>query len=389
MITREKIMLNRQVQLARDLAKALVRKKGRNARFMRLFVYLPTVLLFVYLTCFFSSMYISESHFALRSNDGGMDMPSGPSLLFQAVSSTFLDSYVVQEYILSMDMLEEIEKRIDIRAHYADRSRDIYSRLWKTPSREEMLEYWRWVTSVTFEQDKGIITVQVKAYTPETAKAINDVILECSEALVNRMNDRAHQDTLRLTKEETIIAEQRLIRARAALQIFRDDKSVLDPKATAASLGEVLTRLEGEAAATQAELTATLQTMHKNSPRVQVIETKLRALQEQISREKARLAGISGSNGSLSSLVGDYANLLAEEKFAEEMHIKAMASYETARIKAIAQSRYIVPFQRPTLPQESLYPRPFLFTAFGFVAFLLILGICSLIVAAIRDHMGV
>ena len=48
----------------------------------------------------------------------------------------------------------------------------------------------------------------------------------------------------------------------------------------------------------------------------------------------------------------------------------------------------MVAFQIPVLPDESLYPRPFLFTAYVFVGALALVGLCSLIIAAVREHAG-
>jgi capsular polysaccharide transport system permease protein len=278
---------------------------------------------------------------------------------------------------------------IDLRAHYSDRSKDIYSRLWARPTKEELLTYWQWIVSPTFDPDKGIISVEVKAYTPEMAKRINDAILACSEELINQMNDRAHQDAIRLTRAEVVMAQQRLEKAQAALQRFRDDKSVLDPKSTAAGLEGVVAKLEAEAAGVEAELSAALRMLREDSPRVITIRTRLQALRDQLTAEKSRLAGLTAEGSALSSLVGDYTHLTTEVEFAQQQLIKSMAALEGARLKAIAQSRYLVPFQPPTLPEESLYPRPFLFTFFSFLALLIALGIVSLIIAAIKDHMGV
>lgn len=373
---------------ARGMVRKFLRPKGTGARLMLAFVYIPTLLLAVYLFVFFSSMYVSNAYFSLRSGDS-TDAPLLGGMLFPTSSSLVLDGYIVQAYITSEDMMEKVFNRMDLRKHYADKSKDVYSRLTANPTREELLNYWQWLVTASFDPDKNIIAVAVKAYTPEMAKAVNDAILAASEELVNQMNNRAHQDALHLTRQEVSLAEQRLLRARLAMQEFRDTKKLLDPTVTAKSLEELIARLETEVAGTQAELTAALETMHKSSPRVVNLETRLRALREQLAGEKNRLAGLDAQGGALSSLVGDYARLSTEEQFAQEQLVKAMGALEAARLKTIAQSRYIVPFQPPTLPQESLYPRPLLFTAVGFVALLILLGMCSLIVAAVKDHMGV
>ena len=361
---------------------------SRQQRALIVLVLLPTLLAGIYLTFIHSPMYISETRFALRSSDSA-DLPSITGMIFQTSSSTTMDAYVVQDYIASPDMLEIVKETTPFLEHYASTERDPFSRLKANHSREELLKYWHNIVMVKFNQDQGIITVSVKAYSPETSREINRVIVDASENLVNRMNYRSHQDSLRLTQEEVNSAEKRLLNAQAALQQFRDDRSILDPLTTAQGLETVIAQLESEAASTQAELTALLGIMNPDSTRVVSIRNKLNALHEQLGKERARLAGLDSKQGTLSSLVGDYAQLTTEEHFAQEQYIKAMSAYEVARLKAISQSRYIVPFQQPTLPQESIYPRPFLYTLFIGAALLVLLGILSLLIAAIKDHMGV
>ena len=263
--------------------------KYRKSILLAIFVIIPTVLLAIYLTFIFSPMYISTSYFALRSNDNS-ELSAVQSFLSSTSTGTVMDAHIIHNHISSSDMLEKVASVIDIHAHYADRSKDVYSRLKLHPTKEEMLEYWQWLVSVTYELDKGIISVEVKAYTPEMAKAVNDATLYYSEELVNQMNARAHQDAIKLAKDEVDMAEQRVFRAQAALRSFRDDKSILDPASTARGLEGVIATLESEAASVQAELNASLQVMHKSSPRVVTLRNRLNALQRQITQEKTRLA---------------------------------------------------------------------------------------------------
>ncbi|MDR1660040.1 MAG: capsule biosynthesis protein [Desulfovibrio sp.] len=383
------IVRDPNVRSARRKFRRLFRKGDRLQALLIIFVYIPTGLLAVYLFVFFSDMYVSESRFALRYSDGAS--LSGGSLggsLLASPLAIYADTFIIQEYITSVDMMEKVESAVQWRRHYSDKTKDVYSRLKAAPTREELLAYWQWLVTVTFDMDKGIVVLQVKAYTPETAKAVNGAVLRLSEDLVNQMNDRAHQDAIRLAREEVNLAERRLARAQAAIQRFRDDKSVLDPQAVAAGLEGVVAKLEAEAAATEAELAAALRVMRENTPSVVNIKTRLQALRGQLVAERSRLAGLAARGASLSSLVGDYAQLSTEEEFARKQLVEAMASLEKARVLAVAQSRYIVPFQSPTLAEESEYPRPVLFTVCGFFGLLIGLGICSLVIAAVRDHMG-
>jgi capsular polysaccharide transport system permease protein len=358
--------------------------KHSSSFWLRFFcVYLPTILTGFYLLFLHSSMYISESSFSIRSNNS-MDIPVMPGM-----SVTTPDAYIIQNYITSPNMLEKIDKELNLREHYGDRSRDVFSRLKKNFTREEFFEYWKWIVNVVFSQDKGIITVEVKAYSPEMAEAISKSILAQSEKLVNEMNERSQQDSIRMAKEEIASAQARLLKAQDDLRKFRDANSMLDPSTISTVLESVMAKLEGEAALAQAELNAALQSMSPDNPQAKLLAIHLQAIRDQLEQEKLRLAGAGVGADTLSALVGDYARLSTEEKFAQDQLVYAMTAYEGARLKAVTQTRYLVPFQPPTLPQESLYPRPLLYTAITFLGFFLALGLCSLIVAAIKDHMGV
>jgi capsular polysaccharide transport system permease protein len=376
------------IKLSIETAMLFCQSQMHAGRLLMLVVYMPTSAIALYFFIFASDMYISESSFAVISGDSSY-MPNQLGLLAQiSGGGTVMDAFLVQEHITSLDMVERIEQRLDIRQHYADASRDVFSRLRRSPTREQILDYWRWMVSAAFDLDRGIIFVEVKAYTPEMARAVNGAILQCSEELVNEMNSRAHQDAIRLSKAEVSLAEKRLEQAQLALQQFRDDKSVVDPKLTVENLEGVIARLEGEAALTEAELGAALSLMREDSLRVLNIKTRLQALHEQLRTERARLSGLA-RDGTISALLGSYAQLTTEEEFARQQLLTAMTSLEQARIRAFTQTRYIVPLQPPTQPEESLYPRPVLYTVVAFLGLLVLLGMCSLLIAAVKDHMGV
>ena len=94
------------------------------------------------------------------------------------------------------------------------------------------------------------------------------------------------------------------------------------------------------------------------------------------------------SDGNLNALVAGYEDLTIEADFAQRQLVSAMSSLEQARIQQAAQSRYVVAYQQPTLPDEALYPRPILFTVYIFLGTVIVFGLASLIWASIREHAG-
>ena len=348
----------------------------------------PTFLSLIYFGLWASPMYIAEARFAVRGADNGIIDTGGlASMLLPAGSAIGTDVNIVTEYIQSPDIMEAVDKELHIFEHFASHDYDIISRLEGDATRDERLSYWQWAVKPSLDPETGIVALSVKAYEPEVAKKLAEAVLAKSEALVNAMSRRAQDDAITLAMREVKTAEGRVSKAQEAMRSFRDRSGMLDPTSTAGGLQGIVSELESEVVKTKAQIAEASTYMSKDAPALVGLKARLAAVEKQLAAEKLRLAGESKS-GSMTSIAGEYEDLQIESEFARQQLVSAMTSLEAARVKAEAQSRYVVAFQVPVLPDESLYPRPFLFTLFVFVGALVIVGICSLIIAAVREHAG-
>ena len=369
-------------------ARACWGRLPRKGKIFACVVLLPTVAVFLYYLLWASPMYVSQTRFAIRSADssgGGLDIASA---LLRSSSSTGADAHIVVEYIQSLDIIHDIDKELGVDLQFSDKGHDVFSRLTNNPTQDEQLRYWKWAVIPALDQDTGIITLETKAYSPEMAQKIAAAVLARSEALVNTMNLRAREDAVSLAHSEVQRAEARVRKAQEAMRNFRDAHTLLDPRVTAAGLQGVVTELEGEAVKLRAQLAEAQSFMRSSAPATKALQTRLKAVESQLDQEKQRLAGLRSQEGNLNAVVGEYEDLTIEAEFAQKQLVTAMSALESARVHEVAKSRYVVAFQQPTLPDESLYPRPFLFTAYVFVGALLLLGLGSLITASIREHAG-
>ena len=360
----------------------------RKGKIFACVVLLPTVAVFLYYLLWASPMYVSQTRFAIRSADSSGGWLDIASALLRSSSSTGADAHIVVEYIQSLDIIHDIDKELGVDLHFSDKGHDVFSRLTNNPTQDEQLRYWKWAVIPALDQDTGIITLETKAYSPEMAQKIAAAVLARSEALVNTMNLRAREDAVSLAQSEVQRAEERVRKAQEAMRNFRDAHTLLDPRATAAGLQGVVTELEGEAVKLRAQLAEAQSFMRSSAPAAKALQTRLKAVESQLDQEKQRLAGLRLQEGNLNAVVGEYEDLTIEAEFAQKQLVTAMSALESARVHEVAKSRYVVAFQQPTLPDESLYPRPFLFTAYVFVGALLLLGLGSLITASIREHAG-
>lgn len=352
------------------------------------FVALPTLLTFGYFGLWASPMYISETQFAVKDvveQGVGLDIASQ---IFKTSSSSIQNARIVETYLKSPDLFETLNKDLKLVDHYSAKSRDIISRLSSDPSAWDKEVFWAKVSQPKIDVDSGVVTFTVRAYDPQMAQDITKATLKASEALVNEMNERSRKDAIKLASNEVKIAQERVSQAQKALEVFRDEHRELDPKATASGLQSLVFELEGERAKVKAQLAESRSYMQSNAPTVRGLENRLAALETQLKAEKARIAGATQEANTLNAWVSQFESLTIESEFAQKQLVSAMTALEQARAMALTKTQYIVPIQQPTLPDESRYPRTWIYTLCAFFGFFFLYGMVRLIVASIREHAG-
>ena len=347
---------------------------------------IPMLIVLIYYGLWATDMYISETSFSLRSSEGGGSTEL-LAIFGQATGSTGADAYVVQKYIESPELLQKLEEELKLKEHYQNPTADFLSRLDSEPSREQFLDYFTKRISVNYDMASGILTLKVSAFTPEFAQQLCHAILDRSEKLVNQMRERSVEDALSLSRIEVSRAEERLAAARIKMRQFRDKHNLLDPVVEAGSVQGLVAEFEGAAAKVRAELAEARTYMQEDSTKIVALKARIDAIEQQIAAEKKRLTG--NEQGAMNSLAAEYEQLKIEHEFAQKQLLSAMTSMEAARIRAESQSRYLVDFVQPTLPEESLAPRRGYSILIGFVLIVLVYALGSLVVAAVREHAGV
>lgn len=352
------------------------------------FVALPTILTFSYFALIASPMYVSETQFAVKDvveQGAGIDIASQ---IFKTSSSSVQNARIVEAYLRSPDLFNALDRELKVVDYYSSGSHDLISRLAKNPTAWDKEAFWTKVSQPKLDVDSGIVTFTVRAYDPQMAQNIAQATLKASEALVNEMNERSRNDSIKLASSEVKLAQQRVTKAQKALEVFRDEHRELDPKATASGLQTLVFELEGERSKVKAQLEEARSYMQANAPMVRSLEKRLAAVEAQLKAEKARIAGTQETSLALNAWVSQYENLMIESEFAQKQLVSAMTALEQARAMALAKTQYIVPIQPPTLPDESRYPRTWVFTLCAFFGFFFLYGMVRLIIASIREHAG-
>ncbi|EGQ7649199.1 MULTISPECIES: capsule biosynthesis protein [Vibrio] len=364
--------------------------KNRNnkQRSFILFVLLPTFISLVYYTFIASGQYVVEARFSVKGNEmQQIDLLSGiAGIPSQGGSST--DSYIVQDYIHSLDMVREVNKRVSLQQVFNHPDADWMSSLGKQPTQVEMLAYWNKFVTASYDPTTTIITLKVRAFSPQDAKNLSTAVLYQSEILVNNLSEQARKDDLLFAEEEVKRAEKRVANVRALMNEFRTQAQDLDPKQTASSKMMLIGELEAQLAKTQAELSALTSYMDPKAPSVINLTRKVNALTQQIQNEKNSIAGDTDTQPALSGVFADYEPLVVERTFAEKAYTSSLASLEAARVETSRKHRYLATFVEPTLPDEASEPQRLRSIITVFLASLISWAIGLLGLGIIREHIG-
>jgi capsular polysaccharide transport system permease protein len=387
----------RRAEVVRDPAAVggRTRAPGRLAVFLRslnlwfwAIVGLPTLLAGVYFFAIASDLYLSEVKFLVR---GPAKTPgSAISAMFSsaAAASTTEDTYAVHEYLLSRDAVRRLERENNLRTLLGRPEADPISRFpgimyWRHDFEALYASYSRFVT-VEIDSTSGVSTLRVKAYRPEDAQRIAQVLLTFSEQLVNTLNERARHDKLAAFQDEVISIERRLAEIQTQLTNYRVKEKMLDPKSASSGPIELLAQMSAQLANAKAQLAQVMKNS-PNSPQIPLFQTRIAALEKLIIEERAK---VTGDSNSVATALSEYERLDVQRELAEKQLASAFSSLEAARLEAERQQLYLETIAQPNLADYPLYPKRIASFATIVAACLVAYGITWLLVAGVREHVA-
>jgi capsular polysaccharide transport system permease protein len=288
----------------------------------------------------------------------------------------------ILQYLRSRNALNDLQTKLDVRKLYADRGADIFSRFPKPfggATFEDLFRYYNKRVNAEIDSESSMAVLQVQAFTPEDAHAINAQLLDLSEALVNRLNQRAENRAISEAERRLLQAEERVRNARVSLSAFRNQSNIIDPERQAQGVLEISNRLVTEQAALQAQLDLMLQVAPQN-PAIPALRERIVAIGTAIEKQNSRAVG---SPRAISSKLATFEKLQVEQEFATQMLTAANTSLEQARTESQKQQFYLERVVEPNRPDDPAMPNGLrqVLTVLGaslclyFIGWMLVVGI--------------
>lgn len=310
-----------------------------------------------------------------------------PDLDFSSIltgSSGDKDLLLLREYLLSVDMLKQVQEKLDFRQHYSENG-DIFSRLRNADTPIEKLhDYYKRRVSVEMDEYAGVLNINVEAYSSDFAQAMVKELLKAGEEHMNDMGQRLAQEQVAFLEKQLKRLENRLDDARAKLLEFQNKEGLISPTSTVESLNKVVATLEGELARLRAQRDALSSYQSVTSSDMQRVQAQIDSMHEQIEKQRDRLAKATGE--SLNRISSQYETLDLKAQFAQETYSSALNALESTRLEAARKLKQVSVLQSPLQPEYATRPeRLYNSTIFAIVVLFLAL-IANMLVLIIRDH---
>jgi capsular polysaccharide transport system permease protein len=353
----------------------------------------PDLLASVYFGLVASDQYVSEAKFTVSSgaipkmDNLGSVTGVPPILIVQ-------DTQVVTSYIQSRAMVEELEHAVGLRDAYGSNSIDGWARVRKDKPIEKFTDYWDKMCDATIAFPSGIVTLTVRAFSPDDAKRIADAVVKQSENLINDLNERMRNDTVLASERDMQRAAEDLGGARMQMEIERNTEGVIDVGETSTALTNLISGLQTDLLKAQQEYQSELHYVTADAPQMTVLSSHISAMQSQLEQLKAQLTSQTEQNVSttadkaLSGKMNKFAELDLNERIAEKRYALSVAAVEAARMMSERKMLYLHEIVAPALPEDAEYPKRWLDVGMTFLASLIAWAITVGAMNFIRNHMA-
>lgn len=348
-------------------------------------VVVPTLLATLYFGFLASDVYVSESRYVVRSPEKPQKGGLGFLLGSAGFASASEEVQAAQGFIDSRDALRAINKDDFAKNAWGSGDISIFDRfnpLGWSGSFEDLYRYYGGKVDAEYDAETGITTLTARAFRPEDAQAINARLLEQSEQLVNKLNNRGNTDLVRYAEREVEEAKAQASAAALELASYRNRRGVIDPERQATVQLQMISKLQDELIGARMQLLQLTRVAAQN-PQIPVLKVRIGGLEEAIQQQ---LGAIAGGDQSLSQAAAEYQRLQVQREFADQQLGLSLAALQDARNEARRQVAYVERVAQPSLPDAALEPRRVRGILATLIVGLVAWGIMSMLLAGVREH---
>lgn len=375
------------MQFVKDSGAYVKAQKGIDYTWAKLgsfaLVLFASVLIVFYYAIWASPRYVSEAQFVVKQA-GSNDLQLAGLAALGSVSPSMRDALVLQKYIKSSAMAKALDEAVSLKAHYERDDWDFLSKLAHDSTTEDYVKFYQYHVSVLHDEMSDILYVEVQTFDPEYSLQVANALLSISEDFINNIGSKMAQEQMTYAQKEVERSYNVLRKQQSSLVDFQDKFKLYSPEQQGGALVGAINELESEIIRQQTELKSLLAFMREDAPEVKAKNIRIKALEQQLSEEKARLTD--GDQQSLNKINVNFQEIKLNTELASDLYKSSLAGLEQVRAEAYRKLKHLLVVEAPSLAEEDKYPKRLYSIFTWFVSLVLIYLIGRLIWAIVKEH---
>jgi len=373
------------MQIQRDIARRR-RKRGMFlAARLAAFVLLPTIIAGYYFYAVATPMYATKSEFVIQQAE-----PSGGGSLGGLFSGTGFatsqDSISVQAYLQSLGAMIRLDEDVGFKSHFSQDDIDVLQRIEADSSNADAYKLYKEHVRIGYDPTEGLLRLEVIAADPETSAKFSEKLIGYAEEQIDNLTARLRSDQMSGAEQSRLDANNKMIAAQQRIVELQERLGVFNPESEVQAIFGQISQLEGELLTERLTLQSFLGNRRPNEAKVSASNNKIAELEKLIAEKRAQLTESSEKSGSLARVSGELLVAQQDLETRQALLAQAESQFESARLEANRQVRYLSVGVNPVPPDEPTYPRAFENTVLAFLIFSGIYLMLSLTASILREQ---
>lgn len=325
-------------------------------KFFSLLYFIGILAAIAYTWFFTQDRYVTEATFKISRNEStsGAETGIAQMALPGLTDSGSMDSQVAIGYILSSDLLLELEKKYDLIDHYSAPKKDIVFRMEKDDPLEKRLEYYRKRITAHYDLTTGLTLVTVDTFDPELSHKIADTVLEKAEEFVNKINQDVADQQLTFVRGEVERTSARVLEIHKELFELQNKHKFINPTEVITASQLAVQEMQLERLRIDGELASLLRDS-PGSPKIETLKSRMRSLNDLIERETAKLSGTERDR--LNKILMEFQEIQLKLDTATRLRTGAELLLEQNRSEAASRTKFFSVIQEPFVPEDVALPQ--------------------------------
>lgn len=372
-------------RIQREIVQRRRRRGIRLATRLAVLVGLPTLLVAFYYFQMATPLYATHSELVIQQAEAPA-VAGAQAGAVPGAGGAQQDSIAVQAYLSSRDALARLDADMGFAAHFTDPAIDAFHRLEPGGTREEVFRLYKRMVSIGFDPSEGVVRMDVLAADPEVSAAFSEALIGYAEEQVDALTARLRADQMSGAEAGFAQAEARMMEAQDRVVALQERLGVVSAEAEVSNSYTQIAAVEGELREARSALDRLLSNARPQAARVDVARGNVTRLEDQLATLRGGLTQSRSDDGSLARATAELQVAQQDLTTRQLLLQQAAQQFETARIEANRQVRYLSTPVPPIAPDEATHPRAFQNTVLAFLIFAGAYLMISLTAAILREQ---